>query len=58
MLSFILVYGRTRYLAAFCGISSCAIVGFSTKTAGNRAANWGLLAVLHMVLGLIVCGGL
>ena len=58
LLIFILVSGRTPYLAAFCGISSCAIVGLSTKTTGNNAANWGLLAALHAVLGVIVFGGL
>ena len=58
LLIFILVSGRTPYLAAFCGISSCAIVGLSTKVAGNRAANWALLAALHAVLGVIVFSGL
>ena len=58
LLIFVLVSGRTPYLAAFCGISSCAIVGLSTQTAGNRAANWSLLALLHAVLGVIVFGGL
>ncbi len=58
LLIFILVSGRTPYLAAFCGISSCAIVGLSTRTTGNRPANWALLAGLHAVLGVIVFGGL
>ena len=58
LLIFILVSGRTPYLAAFCGISSCAIVGLSTKVAGNRAGNWALLAALHAVLGVIVFAGL
>ena len=58
LLIFILVSGRTPYLAAFCGISSCAIVGLSTKTAGNNAANWALLVALHAVLGVIVFSGL
>jgi TRAP transporter 4TM/12TM fusion protein len=43
----ILVSGRTPYLAAFTGISSCAIVGVVTRVKGNTAINWVLLAVLH-----------
>ena len=58
LLIFILASGRTPYLAAFCGISSCAVVGLCTRAAGNRPANWALLAGLHAVLGLIVFGGL
>ena len=58
LLIFILVTGRTPYLAAFSGISSCAIVGLSTRTRGNTAANWGLLAALHGLLALIVFGGI
>jgi TRAP transporter 4TM/12TM fusion protein len=46
----ILVSGRTPYLAAFVGISSCAIVGMSTKISGNQLKNWGLLAVMHGIL--------
>ena len=46
----ILVSGRTPYLAAFVGISSCAIVGMSTKTSGNQLKNWGLLVVMHVIL--------
>jgi TRAP transporter 4TM/12TM fusion protein len=46
----ILVSGRTPYLAAFVGISSCAIVGLSTKVSGNQLKNWGLLAVMHGIL--------
>lgn len=46
----ILVSGRTPYLAAFTGISSCAIVGLVTRTAGNTARNWILLVVLHALL--------
>ncbi|MDE2605379.1 MAG: TRAP transporter permease [Burkholderiales bacterium] len=52
----ILVSGRTPYLAAFTGISSCAIVGLTTKTQGNRRANWVLFALLHALLGLIAFG--
>ena len=58
LLIFVLVSGRTPYLAAFCGISSCVIVGLSTLASGNRAGNWTLLAGLHAVLGLLVFGGL
>jgi len=46
----ILVSGRTPYLAAFVGISSCAIVGMSTKISGNQLKNWGLLVVMHVIL--------
>ena len=46
----ILVSGRTPYLAAFVGITSCAIVGLSTVPRGNRPGHWVLLAVLHLVL--------
>jgi TRAP transporter 4TM/12TM fusion protein len=46
----ILVSGRTPYLAAFVGISSCAIVGMSTRVSGNQLKNWGLLALLHAIL--------
>ncbi|HET8744334.1 MAG TPA: TRAP transporter permease [Ramlibacter sp.] len=49
----ILVSGRTPYLAAFTGISSCVIVGLTTKTSGNRPANWALFVVLHVLLMLI-----
>ncbi|MFO1221287.1 MAG: TRAP transporter permease [Burkholderiaceae bacterium] len=52
----ILVSGRTPYLAAFSGISSCAIVGLTTATRGNRAVNWALLAGLHAAL-LAICFG-
>ncbi len=49
----ILVTGRTPYLAAFTGITSCAIVGLTTQTSGNRVKNWVMLVVLHAVLALI-----
>ena len=49
----ILVSGRTPYLAAFTGITSCAIVGLATKTSGNDIRNWGLLVVLHALLGVL-----
>ena len=49
----ILVTGRTPYLAAFTGITSCAIVGLTTQTSGNHAKNWLMLVVLHAVLALI-----
>ena len=54
----ILVSGRTPYLAAFTGISSCAIVGVVTRVKGNTAVNWGLLAVLHALLVVLVFGGI
>ena len=46
----ILVSGRTPYLAAFVGISSCAIVGMTTRVGGNQLKNWGLLLVMHILL--------
>lgn len=49
----ILVSGRTPYLAAFSGITSCAIVGLTTRVSGNRPANWMLCAVLHVLLAVI-----
>lgn len=45
-----LVSGRTPYLAAFVGISSCAIVGMSTRVSGNQLKNWALLLVMHVIL--------
>src|SRR5205085_1373579 len=54
----ILVSGRTPYLAAFTGISSCVIVGVTTRTEGNRLANWVLCAVLHGLLALIAFANL
>lgn len=53
----ILVSGRTPYLAAFVGITSCAIVGLTTTVSGNRLANWVLMAVLHGLLILLALGG-
>jgi TRAP transporter 4TM/12TM fusion protein len=49
----VLVSGRTPYMAAFMGISSCAIVGLTTATAGNSAKNWAALLLLHVALVLI-----
>ncbi len=49
----ILVSGRTPYLAAFTGITSCAIVGLATKVSGNGVRNWALLVVLHALLAVI-----
>jgi TRAP transporter 4TM/12TM fusion protein len=46
----ILVSGRTPYMAAFVGITSCAIVGLTTRTQGNNSANWALLIALHALL--------
>src|SRR4051812_30983 len=53
-----LVSGRTPYLAAFSGISSCAIVGLTTGSGRDGARHWALLAVLHAVLLLLAFGGL
>lgn len=49
----ILVSGRTPYLAAFTGITSCMIVGLSTSVRGNRSVNWVSLIALHVLLALI-----
>ena len=54
----LLVGGRTPYLAAFSGITSCAIVGLTTRAQGNSARHWALLAALHAVLLLLVFGGI
>jgi TRAP transporter 4TM/12TM fusion protein len=54
----ILVSGRTPYLAAFTGITSCAIVGLTTTAGRNSAAQWGLLGALHAVLLVLVFGGI
>jgi TRAP transporter 4TM/12TM fusion protein len=49
----ILVMGRTPYLAAFTGITSCAIVGLTTRMSGNGVKNWALLIALHLILVVI-----
>jgi TRAP transporter 4TM/12TM fusion protein len=49
----ILVSGRTPYLAAFTGITSCVIIGLTTRTSGNNTANWALCIVLHLILAVI-----
>ena len=54
----ILVTGRTPYLAAFTGISSCAIVGLTTVERGNTPRHWALLAALHAALLVLVFGGI
>lgn len=58
LLIFILVSGRTPYMAAFTGISSCAIVGLTTRVEGNGTRNWALLAALHAALLVLVFGGI
>ncbi|MEO5880969.1 MAG: TRAP transporter permease [Caldimonas sp.] len=58
LLIWILVSGRTPYMAAFVGISSCAIVGLTTRTAGNNLLNWLALLVLHALLVVIALAGL
>jgi TRAP transporter 4TM/12TM fusion protein len=58
LLVFILVSGRTPYLAAFAGITSCASVGLTTRVSGNTARHWGLFAALHAVLLVLVFGGI
>jgi TRAP transporter 4TM/12TM fusion protein len=49
----ILVSGRTPYLAAFVGITSCAIVGLSTLVSGNKLSNWVMMIALHVILILM-----
>jgi TRAP transporter 4TM/12TM fusion protein len=58
LLIFILVSGRTPYLAAFSGISSCAIVGLTTRAQGNTPRHWGMMVALHAVLALLLFGGI
>ncbi len=58
LLILILVTGRTPYLAAFSGITSCAIVGLTTRASGNTPMHWALLLGLHAVLLLLVFGGI
>ena len=52
----IIVSGRTPYLAAFVGISSCAIVGLTTTMQDNRTRNWAAMLGLHAVLVAIAFG--
>jgi TRAP transporter 4TM/12TM fusion protein len=54
----ILVTGRTPYLAAFTGITSCAIVGLTTRVSGNSPRHWLLMLGLHAVLLVVVFGGI
>ena len=58
LLIFVLVSGRTPYLAAFSGISSCAIVGLTTRLHGNSARHWGLMLALHALLAVVLFGGI
>ena len=58
LLIYILVSGRTPYLAAFTGITSCAIVGLTTRAEGTTARGWALMAALHAVLALLLFGGI
>ena len=56
LLIWVLVSGRTPYLAAFTGITSCMVVGLTTQVSGNRGAHWATLVLLHGVLLAIVLG--
>lgn len=58
LLIFVLVSGRTPYLAAFSGISSCAVVGLTTLERGNTVRHWALMGGLHLVLLALVFGGI
>jgi TRAP transporter 4TM/12TM fusion protein len=49
----VLVSGRTPYMAAFIGISSCAIVGLTTMTTGNTSKNWAAMLLMHVAVVLI-----
>jgi TRAP transporter 4TM/12TM fusion protein len=49
----VLVSGRTPYMAAFIGITSCAIVGLTTMVSGNRAKNWATMLGMHALLVVI-----
>jgi TRAP transporter 4TM/12TM fusion protein len=49
----VLMSGRTPYMAAFIGISSCAIVGLTTKVSGNFVKNWVSTLLMHVALMLI-----
>src|SRR5262249_35270868 len=46
----IIVNGQTPYLAAFTGISSCALVGLFTNRERTTAMQWIVLAVTHAFL--------
>ena len=52
----LLVVGRTPYLAAFAGISSCMIVGLTLQTHGNSVRHWAMFVGLHTVLALLAFG--
>jgi TRAP transporter 4TM/12TM fusion protein len=54
----ILISGRTPYLAAFSGITSCAIVGLTTGAGREGVRHWALLVALHAVLLVLAFGGL
>ncbi len=58
LLIYILVSGRTPYLAAFAGITSCAIVGLTTRVGHNTRAQWALMIGLHVLLGVLLFGGI
>jgi TRAP transporter 4TM/12TM fusion protein len=50
----ILVSGYTPYLAAFVGITSCLIVGLTTREEGVNARGLGALVALHALMALLV----
>jgi TRAP transporter 4TM/12TM fusion protein len=54
----ILVSGRTPYMAAFSGITSCAIVGLTTGAGQAGMRNWSVLIALHAGLMVLVFGGI
>ena len=50
----ILISGFTPYMAAFVGITSCLIVGLTTREEGVTARGMTALVALHALLGLLV----
>jgi TRAP transporter 4TM/12TM fusion protein len=58
LLIIILSTGRTPYMAAFAGITSCAIVGLTTLERGNTLRHWALCSGLHLALLVLIFGGI
>ena len=58
LLIWILIGGFTPYMAAFAGISSCAIVGLTTREGANSAKHYVAMALLHGVLVAVILGWL
>lgn len=58
LLIVLLVAGRTPYLAAFAGMTSCAIVGLTTLERGNTTRHWIACGSLHVLLGMLLFAGI